>query len=256
MKTIHNIFPKIETIEKKEICSLKDNKYRAGGGSGTKRGDLSENKSLKTPRCKITIDHREKNSLVPSYLKKLGFEIELKELKVADYIVKDIAIERKTISDFLSSMINRRLIHQLEELQQYNRKLLVIEGTEHQELYSDEDKKINSDCIRGFLLSITLKHNIPIIFTKNPEDTAKFISVLSNKKERESPLNITKKSLNSKEQSRYIIESFPGIGPKNSKKLLEHFKTIKNIINAKEDELKKIIGKKAESIIKIRDEFY
>ncbi len=227
MKTIHNIFPKIETIEKKE-----------------------------QPKCKITIDHREKNSLVPSFLKKLGFEIELKELKVADYIVKDIAIERKTISDFLSSMINKRLIHQLEELQQYNRKLLIIEGTEHQELYSDENKKINSDCIRGFLLSITLKHNIPIIFTKNPEDTAKFISVLSNKKEKESPLNITKRTLNAKEQLQYILESFPGIGPKTARKLLEHFKTLKNIINSEENELKKLIGKKAESIIKLRENKY
>src|SRR4030043_460807 len=115
---------------------------------------------------KIIIDYREKNCLVASELMALGFEIEFKELKVADYLVKDIAIERKTVSDFISSMINRRLLKQLEELQQYENKLLIIEGIEEQNLYSDSESKeigINPNAIRGFLLSILLKYKIPII---------------------------------------------------------------------------------------------
>src|SRR3989344_7261733 len=79
---------------------------------------------------KIIVDNREKNSLVISELIKLGCEVELKQLKVADYIVKDVAIERKTVSDFISSMINHRLQNQIEELQQYKNKLLIIEGIE------------------------------------------------------------------------------------------------------------------------------
>ena len=59
------------------------------------------------PKEKLIVDYREKNSLVASELINLGFEIEFKELKVADYIVKGVAIERKTISDFISSMINK-----------------------------------------------------------------------------------------------------------------------------------------------------
>ena len=81
---------------------------------------------------RIIVDYREKNSLVISKLIKLNFEIEFKELKVADYLVKDVAIERKTVSDFISSMLNRRLLKQLEELQQYPKKLLIIEGVDEQ----------------------------------------------------------------------------------------------------------------------------
>ena len=66
---------------------------------------------------KIIADYREKNSLVPANLIKLGFEVEFRELKVADFIVKDTAIERKTVKDFISSMINKRLLKQLEEIQ-------------------------------------------------------------------------------------------------------------------------------------------
>jgi len=200
------------------------------------------------PKPKIIVDYREKNSLVISSLIRLGIEIEFRQLKVADYIVKDVAIERKTINDFVSSMISKRLFNQIQELQQYKNRLLIVEGIDEQELYSDDDSGVNANAIRGFLLSILLKYNIPIIFTKNHEDTAKFISVLSKKQSKELALKAKKRILNKKEQLQFIIESFPGIGPVTAKKLLAKFKTIQNIINASEQELKTLIGKKAEAI--------
>ena len=166
------------------------------------RGKIKE---IKKP--KIEIDYREKNSLVVSELNSLGLDIEMKELKVADYIVAGVAIERKTVSDFISSMKNRRLLRQLEELQQYESRLLIVEGTDEQELYTDSEENMgmNPNSIRGFLLSILLNYRVPIIFTKNYEDTAKFISVLSRKEPRETPLNVTKKFRNKKEQAQYIL---------------------------------------------------
>jgi ERCC4-type nuclease len=207
---------------------------------------------------KIIIDYREKNCLVASELKSMGFEIEFKELKVADYLVKDVAIERKTVNDFISSMINRRLLNQLEEIQQYPNRLLIIEGIDEQDLYSDSEKLsgMHPNSIRGFLLSILLKYKVPIIYTKNYKDTAKFISVLSKKKEKEMPLNVTKKTLNKKERLQFILESFPGIGPKNARKLLEKFKTLRGVINASEEELKEVIGKKAEILKELIYEKY
>jgi len=218
MKTLHNIFTSKKSKPKKEL-----------------------------PKPKIEIDYREKNSLVASELAKLGFEIEFKELKVADYIVKDVAIERKTVSDFISSMINRRLINQIEELKQYENKLLIIEGIDEQELYSDENSDgVSPNSIRGFLLSILLRHKIPTLFTKNPKDTAKFMERIARKKENEMSIRAVKKSLDKKEQMQFIVEGFPGIGPKNARKLLEKFKTIQEIINASQEELQNTIGKKAE----------
>src|SRR6056297_1136363 len=85
-------------------------------------------KKSKKEEKKIIIDNRERASLVPSYLEKKGFEIEYKQLNVADYLVRDVAIERKTIQDFISSMLNQRLRKQIQELQQYENRLLIIEG--------------------------------------------------------------------------------------------------------------------------------
>jgi ERCC4-type nuclease len=210
------------------------------------------------PKIKIEVDYREKQSMVPAHLTKLGIELDFKELKVADFLVNGVAIERKTISDFISSMLNRRLLKQLEELQQYESKLLIIEGIEEQELYSEENiGGLNPNSIRGFLLSILLKHKVPIMFTKNQKDTAKFIYLIANK---QSPttlsLNVKKKSLNKKEQMQFILEGFPGIGTTTSKKLLEKFKSLTNIFNAQESELAEILGIKANIFKKIIDDSY
>lgn len=207
----------------------------------------------KESKDKIIIDYREKNCLVGPELKSMGFDIEFKELKVADYIVRGTAIERKTVNDFISSMINKRLLKQLEELQQYKSRLLIIEGIDEQDLYTDSKDLtgMNPNSIRGFLLSILLKYNVPIIYTKNYQDTAKFISVLAKKKERDMPLNVNKKTLTKKERLQFILESFQGIGPKTAIKLLKKFKTLNGIINASEEELREIVGKKAESLFEL-----
>ena len=216
---------------------------------------------------KIIVDYREKPSLVPAELMESGFDVHFQELKVADYLVRDIAIERKTVSDFITSMKNRRLLNQLEELQQYKNKLLIVEGIDEQELYTDSGPEgvsyeknktgMHPNSVRGFLLSILLKHKVPIIFTKNASDTAKFIAVIARKKDSiETPLNAKKKTLDKKEQLQFIIEGFPGIGPKTAKKLLKKFKTISNIINASDEELKEIIGKKAELFKNLVDKKY
>ncbi len=227
---------------------------------------FSKKKTKSKEKPKIIADYREKNSLVISELISLSMEVDFKQLKVADYLVGGVAVERKTVSDFISSMINKRLTKQLQEIGQYKNRLLIVEGIEEQELYTDEgmlDRKsaggfqgMHPNAIRGFLISILINYKVPIIFTKNYEDTAKFLAVLAKRKPKELSLNVNKKSLDKKERLQFILESFPGIGPVTAKKLLKKFKTLKNIINVSEQELKDVIGKKAEIVYKIINNKY
>lgn len=221
----------------------------------SKKTETLQEKTFEKP--KIKVDYREKNCLVPSEIEHLGAEVEFVNLEIGDYIVKDTVIERKTINDFISSMTNKHLINQLINLQQIENKLLIIEGTEEQELYSSSANNfgISENAIRGFILSILLNYKVPIIFTKDYSDSAKFMLVLSKKQSHEIGINAKRKSRDINEQMQYIIEGFPGIGPKTAKKLLEHFGTIKNIINADENEIKSLIGKKSE-IFKINNKLY
>ncbi|MBI2629918.1 hypothetical protein HYW76_02360 [Candidatus Pacearchaeota archaeon] len=205
-------------------------------------------------KIKIAADYREKNSLVIAELVSLGVEMSFENLEVGDFIVRDCVIERKTVSDFISSMIDKRLVSQLENMKQYKNKLLIIEGVDEQEIYPEKGG-VNANAIRGFLLSILLNFNVPIIFSKNYEDSAKFMVVLAKKQERELGLRAGRKSSSKKEQLQYILEGFPGIGPKTAKKLLSKYKTIKNIVNTPIEELKNEIGKKAEIFKILNDEY-
>lgn len=209
-----------------------------------KQKPIKQNNKQET-QPKIIVDYREKESLIPSELMRIGCGLEFKNLQIGDYIVNQTIVERKTISDFLSSMMNKRLIVQLQNLQTQKQKLLIIEGFEEQELYY-ETSPINENAIRGLLLSILLKYQAPIIFSKDYQDTAKFLKVLANKKEKELSIIPTRKPSSKKEQLQFILEGFPGIGPKTAKKLLKEFSSIRQIINTPFEEIERLIGKKAE----------
>ncbi|NCN98699.1 hypothetical protein COU62_00400 [Candidatus Pacearchaeota archaeon CG10_big_fil_rev_8_21_14_0_10_35_219] len=203
---------------------------------------FSKNKIKEKQQLEITIDNRERNSLIPSYLKSLGFQIQFSQLPVADYIIKNTAIERKTISDFKSSIVNKRMINQLLELKQYPKHLLILEGI-NPNIY---EGNIHENAFRGFLLSTALGYKTPIIFTLDEEDTAKYLYVLARKQKKpETSIRASKSSLSDKEQLQFILEGFPGIGPRTAKTLLKKYKTIKEIAQAPLKELQELIGKKA-----------
>jgi len=208
-------------------------------------------KKAKAESVKITVDIHEKNSLVLANIIELGAKTEIKSLEIGDYIIGDIIIERKTMQDFISSMLNRRLSEQLKNIAQYENRILIIEGKNRKEI------NINPNAVKGMILSVSLDFKIPIINTENEKDTAEYMFLLAKHQAKQK----TEISLHSRipktkeEQIKYVLESFQGIGPSTAEKLLKRFGTIKNIINSSKEELETEIGKKA-GIFKIVDENY
>ncbi|MEK6854979.1 MAG: ERCC4 domain-containing protein [Nanoarchaeota archaeon] len=204
---------------------------------------FSGKKEKEKEEIKVIVDFREKNSLVASELMKRGIKVEFKQLPIGDYIVNGVVIERKTISDFKSSIVDKRIISQLLELKQYEKHLLILEGVLDEEMYSGG---IHENAFRGFLLSVALEYNVPIIFTHNAEDSAKYIDVLARRKEKaEAGIRASKILMSRKEQMQFILEGFPHVGPAKAKKLIEKFGSLRDIFNASEEELKEILGKRA-----------
>lgn len=208
-------------------------------------------KDYEKNKVRIIADIHEKNSLVIPNLIELGAEVNILALKVGDYLINNIAIERKTASDFISSMLSKRLQEQLNQIQQYGKKLLVIEG----DLNIQKNSNINPNAIKGQILAILTHYSIPIIFTKSEKETADYLFLLAKQQIK----GIQESSLHSRipktkqEQKQYILESFPNIGPKTAKKLLKEFKTIRNIINKSHEELEKVLGKRTQSLIDLLD---
>jgi ERCC4-type nuclease len=197
----------------------------------------------------IIADIHEKNSLVLPQLKSSKqINLEIKHLKIGDYLIGKTIIERKTVSDFISSMINKRLIQQLNQMQKYKSQFLIIEGN-----IKDFNDFKTPNAIRGFIISILSHHQIPIIFTRDYKETANYLITLA-KQQLKKPVKLTFHSRipkTIKEQKQYILESFPNIGPITASKLLKKFGSLSNVINAETEQLKKILKSKTEKFKEI-----
>lgn len=209
-------------------------------------------KTVPNPKIPIIVDTREKQSLIISHLVSELANIKIEKLEIADYLVGDTAIERKTFSDFLGSMINKRLIEQLIEIKKYPKYFLLLEGF----YYNYQEFKVHENAIRGMLLAIVNDFQVPIIYTENEEDTAKFLILLAKQKEKgkkDLPIRPTKTLKTLNEQKQFILEGFPGIGATLSKKLIKEFPNLHSIFDASKEELRQIENFDDAKIEKFKD---
>ena len=204
--------------------------------SNDKKDDLPDQ------RVVVYVDHRESKSGVTRGLSNLGVKVNPTSLPVADYqISPQVAVERKSTQDFVSSLMDKRLYKQAEELvENFQKPLIILEG---QDLYSSS---LNPNAIRGALASLAVDFNIPIIPTRNPEDTAAMIHRLAvrevNKGSKDVQMRTERKPLTLQEQQLFIVESLPSVGPVTARKLLEMFDSVEGVISASVSDLKKVDG--------------
>lgn len=212
---------------------------------------MEEQKVLK-PSGKIVVisDYRERE--VNEHLKKLGAIVNEQPLEVADFIASDrVCIERKTHSDFVSSIIDGRIFEQSKNMKEnFEKSIIIVEG--------NSDREINENAMKGAVASILIDFDMSIVHTKNPFDTAKTIFWIAKKEQEENKRTVSfkvgKKPKEAKRLQEEIVSGLPGVSNVISKRLLEHFGTVEKVFRADEKELKKVkgIGKKlAERIKKI-----
>ncbi len=212
---------------------------------------------LKEEKISVIVDSREFQSRVTKHLKDLGVEIKQKKLDVGDYICSDrVGVERKSIRDFLQSIIDQRLFNQICNLSDsFSNPVLILEG--NPELLFLE-RNIHENAIRGLFTTIAVDFKIPIIWTLNSRETAAQIFWIAKKEQiaekREIKIRCNKKALTLSKQQEYLVAGLPNINTKLSKRLLKKFKTPRKVFSASEEKLMKIegIGKeKAKKILEL-----
>ncbi|VVB80728.1 3'-flap repair endonuclease Xpf [uncultured archaeon] len=213
-------------------------------------------REIQNTKVPIIVDTREKQSLVAANLVEKNAKISFETLEIGDYLIDEIAIERKTFKDFQGSIVNKRLAEQLTNLKKYKKCFLILEGF----IYNYQDSILHENAIRGMVLSVSLEFGVPIIYTENEEDTAKFLITLAKKFDKpktDISLRQKKPEMTFEEKKQFVLEGFPGIGPTTAKRLLEKYKTLENIFKQKKESLEEIDSiddKKAEEFKKILED--
>lgn len=246
-------FLKKDSKEKKQIVEdLKKQSNIEENKIETKTGNKKENESETIfdtlnseddSRIPIYVDQRENTTLIKELFSLNEIKVIGKQLEIGDIVISDkIAIERKEKLDFVNSIIDKRLFPQLIDLaKNYKRPILILEGA--QNIYTL--RNINPNVIRATLSSIAIDLRIPIIYTDSMEETAQMVQTIAKrnvKTKKEISLADNKRSFSENEEIEKFVSSIPKINVVNAKHLLGHFKSIKKLINAKEDKLQKVEG--------------
>lgn len=189
----------------------------------------------------VIVDFREDSSSIKEIIEDMGALVKPLSLKVGDYLCSDrVCIERKTGEDFISSITDGRLSKQAEELKEnFSKPIILIEG-------GYTKGRVNENMIRAAIASIAIDYGIPIIMTKNREDTAKTIFWIANREQMIKKKGIgikgKKKPKHIKDLQEHVISSLPGVSVVLSKRILKEFKTIKKFTGASEGEIAKVKG--------------
>ncbi|MCD4747288.1 MAG: hypothetical protein K8R58_13400 [Bacteroidales bacterium] len=199
----------------------------------------------------IKADYREKPSGIPDLLIKRNINNTITTLPVGDYIINEqVTIERKSNEDFVLSIINNRIFEQCSRLKRNSvNPIFIIEGNPYKTSHN-----INSKAIKGAIISISVSWQIPVLFSKNIEDTFEHIIIAGNQITNNDLLIRRKgyKPKRIKNRQLYFLQGLPFIGTLLAKRLIDHFGNIESIINASIQELMQIegIGNKTANQIK------
>lgn len=197
---------------------------------------------MKTDNLRIIVDEREKKSRIPDLLKAVGINLEVRTLPIGDYIVgPETVVERKSISDLVSSVFDGRLFDQCSRLKEhFTNPVILMEGN------VDEIEQIveNPFVFYGAVSAVAIDFKIPILPTPNAVHTAKLlVSMCSRKEISKGPfLKKIRKSDDLQRQQLSVLCSLPGVGEKLATRMLERFGTPSRTLNAPLTELAKVEG--------------
>lgn len=203
-------------------------------------------------RVPLIVDANEPED-IPEKLRSLGVEFEVKKIAPGDYVLGPIGIERKSLSDFFSSLVKKRLFEQVQRLRDaYPQPLVILEGD-----LTEISTFRHPQSILGALLALETTERVPVLTTADKDQTALLLSVLWKKQDKaaaEYGLRHKPKGLSLDQRQRFLVEGLPSVGETLARNLLMHFGSVRAVFNASEEELKKVakIGEvKAAEIVRL-----
>lgn len=193
---------------------------------------------------RVVVDERERGSGVPEELSKLNVRVYFSQLTTADYVISpEVAVERKALPDFVSSVYDGRLFVQASALSSaYRKPYLLVEG----DIKGLADLARNLNSYYGAVASVTLAYDLRVIHTADQVQTASAIAALiKHSRARPRALGsfaVPPKSKDEPQQQLYLVSSLPGVGTKLARKMLSRYGTPRKIMGLTESQLAMVQG--------------
>ncbi|MGA1822592.1 MAG: DEAD/DEAH box helicase [Thermoplasmatota archaeon] len=228
-------------IEKKPLNQVR-RKSLPEQGERTPTLDSFDEIKTEEGGIEVVVDQREMPSTVVEELIRIGLKVRPEPISEGDYVISDrVLVERKTARDFADSLIDGRLFDQIGRMRErYERPILVIEGDD-----PFAGRNISREALYGAFASITADFNVPVMFTRDPADTAVFINSLASreKKKGKAPRSTRmRKGGDLRSIQVGILSSIPGISATLADRLIDHFSSVHGVFTAGTDDLSKVEG--------------
>lgn len=215
----------------------------------------------------VVVDIREFRSALPSLLHGRNMQIVPCQLTVGDYVLSpQIAVERKSISDLISSFKSGRLFNQAETmLQYYKYPFLLIEFDQNKSFTLDPFADLASSLsnlkmpdsetkdLQSKIVLLTLSFpRLKIIWSSSPFQTAQIFEELKKKQEEPDPLKAVRIGLEEGEDEgertfntgpQDLLRTIPGVTNQNASRLYLEARDIKEIANMDLGQLDGLVGR-------------
>jgi Fanconi anemia group M protein len=209
---------------------------------------LKEERMREVPqKPTIIVDARELGSPTTRELSKYDILITQETLTIGDFVISDrTAIERKTVEDFVASIIDGRLFEQVSNLKSaYEMPILLIEGESFQ-----TSRNIAPEAVMGAVASVIVDFGVPVVWTRSPSETALLLLSIArreqSKGERRPRIRMERKPDSLSREQEFVVAGLPLVDTVIARRLLKAFGTIEKVFLASENELQNVegIGKK------------
>jgi ERCC4-type nuclease len=189
--------------------------------------DSNEPQNVRTT-VKLTIKDRDTDA-----------KTEIKSLKTADFVYKDVAIERKEASDLASSIKDGRLKEQtLRMLEDFEHQYIIVEGNP----YNLKHSNLHKHAFVGTMVSRS-SEGIGIVYTPDVEATAYAVNKIISKHEEEGERKVQelkRTKADTEDVQVAMISCVKGISAEKAKKISEMFESIAQICSLAKHEPEKL----------------
>ncbi len=201
-------------------------------------------------RLTIVVDLSEARSGLAEILSDLWAYVLIRRLPVGDVAIGErVRIERKTTGDLLSSLRDGRLFGQCGRLaREFERPVLLVEGD-----LAELAGRVDPGALRGAFLAITVGLRVPMLFTRDVEDTASTVRHLAAQEARRlsrearrppsfgPPPPAAREPFVPPETAR-LLEALPGVGPRMARRIATRIGGIEALVHGSVRDLLAVPG--------------